>query len=35
MSEGLVEGPYIVDRVGFEPATFRMLHFEPTTEPPL
>jgi len=24
VSEGLAQGPYMLDRVGFEPATFRM-----------
>jgi len=28
-SEGLAQGPYVVDRVGFEPATFRTQGTEP------
>ena len=32
MSEGLVQGPYMAARVGFEPATFRTQGTEPTTD---
>src|SRR6218665_491793 len=36
MSEGLAQGPYVADRVRFEPATFRIMQgTEPTTEPQL
>ena len=33
-SEGLVQGPYVAARVGFEPATLWTQGTEPTTEPP-
>src|SRR6218665_1358893 len=33
-SEGLAQGPYVVARVGFEPATFHTQGTEPATEPP-
>ena len=33
-SEGLVQGLYLVARVGFETATFRTQRTEPTAEPP-
>ena len=32
-SEGFAEGPYVAARVRFEPATFRTLGTDPTTEP--
>ena len=34
MSKGLAQGPFMVARVGFEPATFRMEVAKVTTEPP-
>ena len=34
VSEGLAQGPYMVDRVGFELTTLRTEGTEPTTEPP-
>jgi len=34
MIEGLAQGPYMVARVGFGPATFRTQGTEPATEPP-
>ena len=34
MSEGLAQGPDMVARVVFEPATLRMPDTKPTTEPP-
>ena len=33
MSEELAQGPYVVARVGFEPATLRTQSTELTTEP--
>ena len=33
-SEGLAQGPYMVARVGFEPATLRMEGIALTTDPP-
>ena len=33
VSEGLAQGPYVVARAGFEPATLRMQGTELTTEP--
>ena len=35
MSEGLAQGPYLVARVRFEPATLQMQGTELTTKPPL
>ena len=34
MSEGFALGPYMLARVGFEPATLRTYGTELTTEPP-
>ena len=34
MSQGFAQGPYVVARVGFEPAIFRKQGTELTTEPP-
>jgi len=34
MSEGLAQGPYMVAKVGFEPATLQTQGTELTTEPP-
>ena len=34
MSEGLAQGPYVVARVGFEPAMLGMQGTNPTIEPP-
>jgi len=34
MSEGLAQGPYVVARVGFEPATLWRQGPKLTTEPP-
>ena len=34
MSEGLAQGPYVMARVKFEPATLRTQGTEPTSEPP-
>ena len=34
MSEGLAQGPNVVARVGFEPATFRTQGTKTTTKPP-
>ena len=33
-SEGLAQGPYMADRVGFEPATLWMQGTKLATEPP-
>ena len=32
-SQGITQGPYVVTRMGFEPATFRTQGTEPTTKP--
>jgi len=34
MGEGLAQGPYVVARVGFEPATARMQGIGPNIEKP-
>ena len=33
-SEGIVQGPYVVARVGFEPETLRTQGIKPTTKTP-